>query len=203
VVRFAAIAGLAVMLAAQPALAQPSTPGPGSQLWADVGSSGGVSAMAVSPDGRTVFVTGTTSSPTSGNDYLTVAYDASTGAQLWSASYIGPANGHDGAAALAVSPDGRTVFVTGSSAGAHTGADYATVAYNAGTGAQLWVARYSGLGGRGGIPTAIAVSPGGRTVFVSGTSHGVDAGFDCATVAYAAATGAQVWARGRNRRYKD
>jgi outer membrane protein assembly factor BamB len=197
----AGLAGLAgLMLAAQPALARPSGPGSapvaGSQLWADVNGLGGASATAVSPDSDTVFVTGAITVPASGSDYLTVAYDASTGAQLWSASYNGPANGNNGAVALAVSPDGRTVFVTGSSASVKRKTDYATVAYDASTGAQLWVARYNGLDG-GGSPTAIAVDPAGQMVFVTGTSPGgvTTYGDDCATVAYDAATGAQVWAR--------
>ena len=51
------------------------------------------SAVAVSPDGAKVFVTGVSYGSTSGGDYATVAYDASTGAQLWVKRYNGPANG--------------------------------------------------------------------------------------------------------------
>ena len=101
VVRFAGLAVLAglagLMLAAQPALARPpsaSGPAPvaGSQLWADVGGPGGATAMAVSPDSQTVYVTGSSATVGSGHDYATIAYGTSTGTQLWLARYNGPAN---------------------------------------------------------------------------------------------------------------
>ena len=58
---------------------------------------------------------------------------------------------------------------------------YATVAYNAAIGAQLWVKRYSGsaTGDPFGIQNAIAVSPATGTVFVTGTNEG-----SYATIAY-------------------
>ena len=59
--------------------------------------------------------------------------------------YNGPGNGDDVAYALGVSPDGSKVFVTGRSTGS-TSADYATVAYDASSGTQLWVKRYNGPG---------------------------------------------------------
>lgn len=89
------------------------------------------------------------------------------GSQVWVARYHGPGNGHNLPSSVAVSPAGRTVFVTGYSRGTTSGFDYATVAYNAATGAQEWVARYSASGGA----EALAVSPDGRTVFVFGGSY--------------------------------
>jgi hypothetical protein len=61
------------------------------------------------------------------------------GTQLWLSRYDGPgANDDDAAAAvaMAVSPDGTKVFVTGASWGSTSKSDYATVAYNPSTGAQ-------------------------------------------------------------------
>jgi len=168
---------------------------PGAQLWAaryDNTGNGGATSVAVSPDGKTAFVTGYTTAA-GAEDYATVAYNAATGAQLWAARYDSPSN-NGAAAEVAVSPDSKAVFVTGSSLGTPTGEDYATVAYNAATGAQLWVARYDGFGSGGNYAHSVAVSPNGKTVLVTGESIGTNNGYDYATVAYNAATGAQLWA---------
>jgi hypothetical protein len=53
---------------------------------------------------------------------------AAPGAQLWVKRYNGPGNGRDSAVSTVVSPDGRTMFVTGESTGAAPGEDYATIA---------------------------------------------------------------------------
>jgi hypothetical protein len=79
------------------------------------------------------------------------------------------------------------VFVTGESEGS-TGYDFATIAYDLATGERMWLARYDASGVDRG--EALAVSPGGTTVFVSGNSQIVpgasDYDFDYATVSYAA-----------------
>ena len=116
---------------------------PGAQLWVaryDNPGNGGATSVAASPNGKTVFVTGYTTAGAL-EDYSTVAYNAATGAQLWAARYTDPGHAFDKAYSVAVSPNGNTVFVTGTSLTA-TSYYYATVAYNAATGAQQWVARY-------------------------------------------------------------
>src|SRR5262249_55627127 len=130
-----------------------------------------------------------------GLDYATVAYNAATGARLWVTRYNGPGNGYDTAGSVAVSPGGGTVFVTGVSQGSTSGLDYATAAYNAATGARLWVTRYDGPGDGEDGAKSVAVSPGGGAVYVTGYSQGTAAasGLDYATAAYNAATGAQRW----------
>ncbi len=172
----------------------------GAQLWlkrynGPAGSDDQAYSVAVSPDGSAVFVTGFSTGATSGDDYVTVAYNAATGAQLWVRRYNGPGNGTDHAGSVAVSPGGDTVFVTGySDGGATTRYDYATVAYNAATGAQVWLKRYNGPVNGDDAAESVAVSPGGDTVFVTGYSDGgPPTGLDYATVAYNAATGAQLW----------
>ena len=155
-------------------------------------------SVRVSPGGTRVFVTGTSQGTGSGYDYATVAYNAVTGARLWVQRYNGPGNRDDEASSLAVSPGGTRVFVTGGSRGSGSGQDYATVAYSAITGARLWVKRYSGPGNRAGGASSLAVSPGGTRVFVTGTSQGASSHKDYATLAYSAATGAQLWARRYN-----
>src|SRR4030095_2468871 len=142
-------------------------------------------AIAVSPDGAKVFVTGYSdgADPGFSFDYATVAYDVATGRKLWLARYNGSVC-TDAAAALAVSPDGTKVFVTGFSGCLGT-EDYATVAYDAGTGQELWVSRYDGPTGDPDEAYAGAGSPDGSKVFVTGRSFGVlGEGRDYATVAY-------------------
>ena len=93
------------------------------------------------------------------------------GSQLWVRLYNGPGNSFDAASAVAASPGRSRVFVTGESQGTRSGPDYATVAYSASTGARLWVQRYNGPGNGFDSASAVAVRPGGATVYVTGTSQ--------------------------------
>ena len=196
----AAVAGVAVSAAGAGWARASLSPGPGSQLWVaryhGPSNTGDASSVAVSPDGQRVFVTGVSQGSTSGLDYATVAYNAATGARLWVTRYDGPGNGRDFAHALAVSPGGGTVYVTGQSKAAAQG-DYATVAYNAATGAQRWAALYHGPATGQDTAFSVAVNPGGGAVYVTGASRATASGLDYeyATVAYNAATGAQLWPR--------
>lgn len=187
----------------------------GAQLWVKrydgPGSIDEASSVAVSPSGKAVFVTGQSFGASGGVEYATVAYNAATGAQLWVKRYDdgrgghgqseavkryhGTASGDDRAYSVVVSPSGKSVFVTGSSEGAAGTYDYATVAYNAATGSQLWVKRYSGPG-KVGEAYSVAVSPSGKTVYVTGSSWKcVCGGLEYATIAYKTATGAQLWVK--------
>jgi len=171
---------------------------PGTRLWVKRynGSGFGARALSVaaSPTGNTVFVTGeSTNQAQTALDYATVAYNATTGTQVWAKNYISPGTGSDQANAVAVSPDGKTVFVTGESTGTTSGYDYATVAYNATTGTQLWAKRYNGPGNSTDDATSLGVSPTGSTVYVTGYSVGSTHSYAYATIAYNAATGTQRW----------
>jgi len=153
-----------------------------------------VNDMAVSPDGNRVIVSGYSDSAAGDRDVATVAYDAFTGSALWTERYDGVGHHDDGAAALAISPAGDRVFVTGSTGSSFTTpGHYLTIAYDLLTGTQLWVAEYMGPT-NDDYASAIAISPDGRTVFVTGDS---DATFcqrgDFATIAYDAGTGRQLW----------
>ena len=175
----------------------------GEQLWVSryngrASQSDGAAALAVSPTGRTVFVTGGSQGRTSASDYATIAYNASTGKQLWVRRYNGRANASDAAASLALSRDGRRLYVTGGSRGRTSKADYATVAYNTATGRQLWVSRYNGHANGAEAGRSVAVSPDGSRVFVTGASQGMTSNYDYATVAYNAATGAPLWTKRYN-----
>jgi outer membrane protein assembly factor BamB len=157
-------------------------------------------SVAMSPDGTKVFVTGASSGSTSDLDYATVGYDASTGAELWASRYNGPSNDYEYAHAVAVSPDGSTVFVTGYSLGSTSYDDYATVAYDAVTGTELWASRYDGPSGVFDVANGLAVSPDGTKVFVTGQSDGAGGDLDYATIAYDASSGAELWTRRYNGR---
>ncbi len=186
--------------------------GTGAKVWSSryAGPWGGVNSarsMEVSRDGSRVYVTG--SSPGAkglgDRDYLTVAYGAATGTQLWASRYAGlqgSQGSQDDVASVAVSGDGSRVYVTGASEALlpefglnHW--DFATIAYDAASGAQLWVTRYDRAGGYDGA-TGVAVSPKGDRVYVTGdTADGEDTGAGeqgaAATIAYEAKTGAPAW----------
>ncbi|MEU6074189.1 S8 family serine peptidase [Micromonospora sp. NPDC047074] len=149
-------------------------------------------ALTVSPDGKSVYVAGYTALPDHQLDYLTIAYDAGTGAQKWLTTYDGPGPFADDARAIGVSPDGARVFVTGQSSGVDTGlADWGTVAYDAGTGAQLWTATHNGTSN--GIDISADLVASSTAVFVTGSSDTAEAGSDLVTIAYDPATGKELW----------
>jgi PQQ-like domain len=167
----------------------------GAKLWgrryrSPSGFSSGL-AVKVSPDGSKVFVAGAGSSSKGGIDYQTLAYGAATGHRLWVKRYTDPGNHNDSVQSLALSPDGSAVFITGNSPDANNVEDYATVAYDASSGAQLWVGRYHG-------PStfddwAFSVAANRSTVFVTGSSYPLTGATDPVTVAYDASSGAQLW----------
>ncbi len=116
-----------------------------------------------------------------------VALDGSTGTPLWTGPNVTIA-----LRGIAVDGLGR-VYIVGASNG-----DFATVAYDAATGTQLWLARYhAGPTNYNSNPTAITVDGQGH-VYVAGRttySNGQDINVSfAATVAYDGTTGTQLWA---------
>jgi putative pyrroloquinoline-quinone binding quinoprotein len=158
-------------------------------------------AVGVSPDSSRVFVTGTSVISDTNADYATIAYGAATGAKLWLRRHDGPDGFSDRASALAVSPDGSSVFVTGFDYTNQTGPDYATVAYDASTGTQLWVKRFVGQvrndGEFVGTNEArdVVVSRDSSIVVVTGFTEDYDFVYRYATIAYDAVTGAKLWTK--------
>lgn len=103
----------------------------GDKIWeARYNASGGnteeVHAMVLDQYGN-IYVTGNSSGPT-GRDYATLKYNSS-GVQQWVMRYNGPGNAYDDALSIAVNSSGD-VAITGSSPGATSATDYATVKYS-------------------------------------------------------------------------
>lgn len=188
---------------------------PGDLRWS-AGATGPVNGqdeptdIALSPDGSTAFVTGIShSSPCTGlclytYDAMTIAYDTATGDERWRARYDGPVPDGlgrfdtDVARGVAVSPDGSTVVVVGSSAAdvaeEYPPADILAIAYDATDGDQRWLVRRGEPSTREtGIDVAIA--PDGSLAFITGTTpDGGGDQDDITTVALDLSDGSELWA---------
>jgi hypothetical protein len=146
-------------------------------------------AAALSPDGSRLYVTSAAYDgfPVGAKDswIATTAYDAMTGAVLWSATWDNRPDGTDSPKGIVVAPDGREVYVTGITTTAAGDMDYVTLGYR-GDGRALWQQTYAGPRA-GGLdsPFGIAVTPDGSTLAVTGWSDSVtEYDADYATVAY-------------------
>jgi WD40 repeat protein len=154
------------------------------------GAFAGGTSLAVSPDGSKVVATGDAGLSNGTTVYQTIAYGTAAGTPLWTARYAS-SGGEARTSQVAVSPDASRVFVTGWSVNGIGHQFYTTVAYDAATGDQAWAGQYSGI-----FAYQLAVSPDGSKVFVTGnTPGGKPTQTDYGTVAYNAATGAQLWAK--------
>jgi hypothetical protein len=152
-----------------------------SARYSGLGDSGATS-VAASPDGSSVFVTGSTQKGNLLARIDTVAYSAATGARLWVARYR---NGSSTRVLAALAPSASTLVVTGVRAVNGNPGQYVTLAYDMATGAARWTAIYQGPNTGASVPFAIAASPDGSRVFVTGQSADATAFTDdYATVAY-------------------
>lgn len=189
------------VLPSGPATAHASAPSPGATLWSAQLSGGDATDVAANPRYPIVYVTGwtATSQHEPGHprffidDFTTVAYNSRTGAQLWIEHYEGSGFLGEARPLVAVSPDGSEVFVAGDQCLGKTycvvhgypyGIGQTVLAYNAMTGAQLWVTAPE----FGPAPSAMAVSPDGQ-VFLTGVEK--YAGY--VTSAFDASDGTQEW----------
>ncbi len=137
--------------------------------------------IAVDGDGN-IYVTGYSQGVASDCDYATVKYDAN-GNEQWVQRYDGPVAGYDEARAIVVD-DGGNIYITGSSTGAGTRADYATVKYDF-SGNQEWIQRYNGPASRFDEAVAVVLDDNGG-VYITGNSEGNGTGNDFATIRYEA-----------------
>lgn len=154
-------------------------------------------AIAISSDGSTVFVIGGSANKDRTVFVMTaVAYDAATGEELWAAENGSKAGG----AAVALSPTGGELYVTGPEAvGDGQNIDFATAAFDTSTGALLWSTRHDATDASSGSAVAPSVdrplhiySTGDR-IYVGGESTSVrDGQTTIAVVAAAYDTGEAV-----------
>jgi PQQ-like domain len=158
--------------------------------------------VAASPDGRSIFVSGTSYVRATGNcsDYATVAYDSLDGTQLWSAEHDGSGSSCDDVVDAALSADGALLFVTGTSPSIDSSDDVVTVAYNTADGSVRWVAHEDGPFHARDLGAGVFTSTDTRTVFVAGSFQVTPCEDDldpcqyvAAAMAYDAMTGALRW----------
>ncbi|MCX6841187.1 MAG: SBBP repeat-containing protein [candidate division WOR-3 bacterium] len=107
----------------------------GTQMWVTryTGEGGNNAPAAIALGASAVYVTGSGQRDTGDYYYATIAYDKSSGSELWATRFNGPPGG---AVDLAVLPYGM-VLVTGTS-----GSDIMTLRYTE-AGVEDWAARYS------------------------------------------------------------
>jgi DNA-binding beta-propeller fold protein YncE len=212
--RQALLAAIALFLAMLAPVPPGASAAPGSELWRATynGPLNGESAtsVAISPDGSRTYVSGY-SAATGGDEdteeqygFATVAYDTTTGAQLWATRYAPPNFAAIGYAPVSsvTSPDGSRVYVSGTAFGggpARDG-DYTTIAFDAASGRRLWTRAYNGPANGWDQAAAIAVDPSGQRVYVTGTSSNGSSD-DTLTIAYDAVSGARLWASRKGNAY--
>jgi len=145
---------------------RPGDPQLGERVWqkrhrnvnpfADMPGSGGVNRIVVTPDSRTVLIAGTKVEPAEGKDQcepplascrssmLTIAYDSATGHRSWLARHKVEATGFDKASDVAVSPDGKVAYVSGTTEPVPDQVADITIAYPVSGDSQgrpLWITR--------------------------------------------------------------
>jgi sugar lactone lactonase YvrE len=160
--------------------------------------------IALSPDGGLLYITGESGGTAQFDvDYATAAYatrGVTPGASVWVSRYDGVGHQYpDRAAGIAVDAEGR-VIVTGDSISNFTTSvqdDFATVAYDGATGAELWASRYSGPAGGVNFGMAVAAGWTADIAVVTGQiePNGRSGDTAWATLGYDTITGQQLWTR--------
>jgi hypothetical protein len=173
--------------------------GTGAVLWTDqwdlAGEDNSANALAVS--GNRVFVAGYGTSASGNGDWMVRAYDASSGAVLWTDQWD-LAGKNDMANALAVS--GNRVFVTGFGTNASGNIGWLVRAYDASSGAVLWTDQWDLAGGHS---YALALDVSGNRVFVAGFDTNASGNWNWLVRGYDAGTGAVLWTDQRDLAGKD
>lgn len=148
-------------------------------------------ATAVSVDSPgNLYVTGTSCSGGTDNDWATIKYDSS-GNELWVRRYNGPGDDWDEPSAIAIDSSGN-ICVTGFATGRGTSYDYVTIKYYP-NGDTAWVRIYSGAGNLSDWVADLAIDDM-NNVYVTGSSRDSGTGFDYVTIKYNQ-DGKEIWTR--------
>lgn len=159
--------------------------------------------VAIVPDesGRRVYVAGT--SFEDGVESLTaIAYNAATGHAAW-IKHLSRDPGNDysrepyaGATSVALSPTRPILYVTGFTTDSYV-IHATTIALRTRTGTTKWISDHT-VPSSFFTPTAVAVSPGGDQVYITGPAGGTNGvPFETVTVAHSADDGSVAWERAR------
>ena len=169
----------------------------GMRIWVSTYDGGGrdrTTAIAVDPDGSRVYVTGVSPGAGTQGDYATVAYNTTSGQEVWVARYDGPAHKPDYPGCIAVSAS--QVLVTGRSQSGRDPNyfDATTVVYEAATGEESWTATLA-HNKSSDIAGSCAVAPDGAAFYVAGLHRTGLSRASAFTIGYAATSGLALWSR--------
>lgn len=140
--------------------------------------------LVIDPGTDSAYVTGT--SDVFGWDIHTVAYNVTTGDTRWAARYEGEGL-YDEPNDITVDPTTGIVYVLATVYGDGITEldDFALIAYDAATGELKWDARYGGPGELREQADALALSPNGEALYVTGSSADSEGSYDSVVLAYA------------------
>lgn len=141
-------------------------------------------------DSANVYITGSSYSTDSGEDYLTIKY-STDGVEQWVRKYNGPGNSFDRSYTIAVDESGNAC-VTGQSYDVGGNSDYTTIKYNT-LGNEQWVKRYNGPQNDYDEAVGIAIDNFDNVV-VTGKSIGINNHYNYATIKYNG-NGIEQWIR--------
>jgi outer membrane protein assembly factor BamB len=136
-------------------------------------------AVVATPGGERVFVTAISWKDRPFGQWETVAYDGTTGKQLWVAHH----RGDDSAAqptGMVLRPGGDLLYVTGWSKQQHTlGASFGflTIAYDTSNGTPVWSGTSSPASRSDDLAWSVDIDPDGGRLYVAGYTAGAMAGY--------------------------
>lgn len=162
--------------------------GSGALAWEDLHDRAGRNdvARAVVGGGGRIYAGGYAISATANRDAVLRAYDAATGALVWSA--LRDSGGHDEISTQTIAADGPRVFAGGIAAPAGD-TDWVVHAHRADTGELLWQSTFDG----GDFDHTVALAARGGRVFSGGVTTSADVVRHFTVRANDAATGALLW----------